>query len=80
MYSGDFDSEVPIIGTKKWVRMLRNEYQIPLQRVWREWWVAGQHKHEDQVGGYVWQLDGLTFATVRGAGLRSGIDRPQAME
>lgn len=26
------------------------------------------HKHEDQVGGMVWTLKGLTFASVKGAG------------
>jgi serine carboxypeptidase-like clade 2 len=26
------------------------------------------HKHEDQVGGMVWKLRGLTYASVKGAG------------
>lgn len=60
--------------------MLKNEHKLPLNKIWREWWVQGQHKGEDQVGGFVWELDGLTFASVRGAGLRAGIDRPESME
>ena len=30
--------------------------------------MPGLHKHEDQVGGMVWKLDGLMFASVKGAG------------
>ena len=53
---------------------------MPVKKVWREWWIPGTHKGEDQVGGYIQELEGLTFVTVRGAGLRSGIDRPVSME
>jgi len=27
---------------------------MPVKRVWREWWVPGLHKGEDQVGGFIW--------------------------
>lgn len=30
--------------------------------------MKGIHKHEDQVGGMVWGLRNLTFASVKGAG------------
>jgi serine carboxypeptidase-like clade II len=39
-----------------------------VEEQWREWWVPGLHKHEDQVGGMVWKLRGFTFASVKGAG------------
>lgn len=44
---------------------------------WREWWVPGLHKHEDQVGGMVWKLKGLTFASVKGAGHMVPKDKPK---
>ena len=54
IYSGDMDSTVPITGTKKWLHLFKNEHQIPIKRNWREWWVPGKHKGEDQVGGFIW--------------------------
>jgi carboxypeptidase C (cathepsin A) len=48
--------------------MLREEQGLPIVDPWREWWVPGFHKHEDQVGGMVWQLKDLTFASIKGAG------------
>ena len=56
VYSGDLDSSVPIIGTKKWVEEFKAEQGIPIKRNWREWWVPGKHKGEDQVGGMVWEF------------------------
>ena len=53
---------------------------MPVNKNWREWWVPGKHKGEDQVGGFVWELEGLTFASIKGSGLRAGIDQPEAME
>lgn len=52
---------------------------MPVRRVWREWWVPGLHKGEDQVGGFIWELRDLTFVTVKGGGFRTGLDQPQAM-
>jgi carboxypeptidase C (cathepsin A) len=40
--------------------------------------VKGLHKHEDQVGGMVWTLKGLTYATVKGAGHMAPQDQKQA--
>ena len=39
-----------------------------MEEPWREWWVPGLHKHEDQVGGMVWSLRGLKFVSIKGAG------------
>jgi len=52
---------------------------MPVKRIWREWWVPGQHKGEDQVGGFIWELRDFTFVTVKGAGFRAGVDQPKAM-
>jgi serine carboxypeptidase-like clade 2 len=66
--SGDVDNSVPITGTMTWLTRMKNEFGLPIEEQWREWWVPGLHKHEDQVGGMVWKLRGLTFASVKGAG------------
>jgi len=29
---------------------------MPILKNWREWWVPGKHKGEDQVGGFIWEL------------------------
>lgn len=68
IFEGDVDNSVPITGTVTWLTRLRDNEGIPIMEQWREWWVPGLHKHEDQVGGMVWKLKGLTFASVKGAG------------
>lgn len=35
IFSGDLDSSIPIIGTKKWVARLREQLDIPVKKVWR---------------------------------------------
>lgn len=65
---GDVDNSVPITGTLAWLTRLRDEFGIPMEDQWREWWVPGLHTHEYQVAGMVWKLKGLTFASVKGAG------------
>lgn len=52
---------------------------MPVKKIWREWWVPGFHKGEDQVGGFIWQLRDFTFVTVKAGGFRTGADQPQAM-
>lgn len=52
---------------------------MPVRRIWREWWIPGKHKGEDQVGGFIWELRDLTFVSVKGAGFRTAYDQPQAM-
>lgn len=79
MYSGDVDSFVPIIGTKRWIEDLRHSLEMPVKRIWREWWVPGRHKGEDQVGGFIWELRDITFVTVKNAGFRAAWDQPLAM-
>jgi hypothetical protein len=74
------DSTVPITGTKFWVNQYKTTYEVPIRKNWREWWIPGKHKGEDQVGGFIWEIEGLTVVTVKGAGFKAGIDQPVAME
>lgn len=54
VFSGDVDSYIPITGTRRWVDELRHTLEMPVRRIWREWWVPGRHSGEDQVGGFIW--------------------------
>ncbi|XP_020113586.1 uncharacterized protein LOC109727809 [Ananas comosus] len=58
LYSGDVDDVVPITATRYSVKDLN----LPIKTPWRAWYT----KYE--VGGYVEEYEGLTLATVRGAG------------
>lgn len=68
VYSGDVDANVPITGTITWVQRLREQFSLPVLEPWREWWLPGLHKYEDQVGGMFWKVKGLTFVSVKNAG------------
>lgn len=59
VYSGDVDAIVPVVGTRRWVSRLGR----PVVKPWKPW-ISGTK----QVGGYVVEYDGITLATVRGAG------------
>ncbi|XP_059663519.1 serine carboxypeptidase 1-like [Cornus florida] len=58
IYSGDIDSVVPVTSTRYSISSLK----LPIQTPWLPWYT------NDEVGGYVVEYQGLTFATVRGAG------------
>ncbi|EPS67928.1 hypothetical protein M569_06845, partial [Genlisea aurea] len=58
LYSGDTDSVVPVTATRFSLSHLNLKVKIP----WYPWYSEGQ------VGGWTEVYDGLTFATVRGAG------------
>ncbi|XP_059663516.1 serine carboxypeptidase 1-like [Cornus florida] len=58
VYSGDIDAVVPVTSTKYDM----NTLNLPIQTAWRPWYI------NNEVGGYVEEYKGLTFATVRGAG------------
>ena len=68
VYSGDTDSSVPITGTWYWINKLRSELQLPVINPWRPWFYPGDKAGESQVAGFVMELQGLTFASVRGVG------------
>ena len=57
-YSGDQDASVPTLGTLGWIEALNWD----VTDAWRTWMQDGQ------VAGYVEVRDGLTFASVHGAG------------
>lgn len=67
-YSGDKDGVVPTQGSIGWINALNRSEIVP----WKAWSDAA-----GQVGGYYWQLDGLDFATVHGAGHMVPQDEPQ---
>ncbi|KAL5993430.1 Serine carboxypeptidase-like 35 [Asimina triloba] len=59
VYSGDTDGRVPVTSTRYSI----NEMGLKIKEKWRAWF------HKQQVGGWVVEYEeGLTFATVRGAG------------
>lgn len=78
IYSGDVDANVPITGTLRWIELMKDVEGIPVEEPWREWWVPGLHRHEDQVAGMVWKLRGFTFVSVKGAGHMVPTDKPKA--
>ena len=77
IYSGDIDANVPITGTLRWITLMKDVEGIPVEEPWREWWVPGIHKHEDQMAGMVWKMRGFTFVSVKGAGHMVPTDRPK---
>ncbi|XP_078448538.1 serine carboxypeptidase-like 35 [Wolffia australiana] len=59
IYSGDTDGRVPVTSTRYSI----NKMELSLKEDWRAWF------HKKQVAGWVVEYkEGLTFATVRGAG------------
>lgn len=58
VYSGDTDGRVPVLST----RYSLSSLNLTITRAWRPWY------HQKQVGGWVQEYEGLTFATFRGAG------------
>ena len=72
VYSGDADAMVPITGTKFWLREFMEEYKRPVKRPWRPWVT-----HNQNVSGMVWEIEGLTFASIRGAGHMVPTDKPE---
>ncbi|XP_058067425.1 serine carboxypeptidase-like 32 [Magnolia sinica] len=66
VYSGDTDGRVPVLST----RYSLSELGLPITRSWRYWY------HQQQVGGWLQEYDGLTFATFRGAGHAVPIFKP----
>eukprot|EP01018_Ginkgo_biloba_P005861 Gb_10864 [translate_table: standard] len=58
IYSGDVDAVVPVTSTRYSI----NGLKLPIKKSWYPW------MNGDEVGGYSVIYEGLTFATVRGAG------------
>lgn len=66
IYSGDTDGRVPVLST----RYSLSSLGLPITRAWRPWY------HQKQVGGWIQEYEGLTFATFRGAGHAVPIFKP----
>ncbi|PRQ28859.1 putative carboxypeptidase D [Rosa chinensis] len=58
LYSGDTDGRVPVLSTRYSLGALG----LPITKTWRPWY------HQKQVSGWYQEYEGLTYATVRGAG------------
>jgi len=67
-YSGDKDGVVPTWGTLGWINALKRT-EVAAWRAWED--------SENQVAGYFWQLDGLDFGTVHGAGHMVPMDQSE---
>lgn len=67
VFSGDIDSVVPVTATRFSLAQLRLATKIP----WYPWYV------KNQVGGWTEVYEGLTFATVRGAGHEVPLVKPR---
>ena len=70
-YSGDQDAIVPLEGTMYWFQEYRKQFGAPIKKSWRPWVTASQN-----ISGMLWQLEGLTLATVIGAGHMVPTDKP----
>jgi len=62
IYSGDTDGAVPYRGTELWTSSLN----LTLNNDWRQWFMDTDFG--SQVAGFVTEYQGLTFATIKGAG------------
>ncbi|KAH7655700.1 Peptidase S10 serine carboxypeptidase protein [Dioscorea alata] len=58
LYSGDLDIVCSVTSTRYFI----NKLNLTIKTPWRPWYT------NEEVGGYVVGYEGLTFATVRGAG------------
>lgn len=67
IYSGDTDGRVPVTSTRYSI----NEMGLRIREGWRAWF------HKEQVAGWVVEYQGLTLATVRGAGHQVPVFAPQ---
>jgi hypothetical protein len=67
IYSGVFDASVPVTGTMRWIEDLRDSAGLATTRPWTSWLLR------DINGGDVWEMRGLTVATVRSAGYVIGL-------
>ncbi|KAL4589912.1 hypothetical protein LXL04_002824 [Taraxacum kok-saghyz] len=67
MFSGDTDSVVPVTAT----RLSLSHLNLTVKTQWYPWYLNGE------VGGWTEVYDGLTFATVRGAGHEVPLLQPQ---
>jgi carboxypeptidase C (cathepsin A) len=63
---------VPIQGTLDWLKRYRSDFGASIKKGWKPWLVDGK-----DFGGMVWELDGITFWSVVGAGHMVPTDKPK---
>ncbi|CAD8089514.1 unnamed protein product [Paramecium primaurelia] len=81
IYSGDVDAVVPVTGTMFWINKLQTELSLLTLSPWRPWYVEGKREVDpNQNAGYVLDLDGLTFMTIRNAGHMVPLDKREEAE
>ncbi|PQQ13874.1 serine carboxypeptidase II-3-like [Prunus yedoensis var. nudiflora] len=68
IYSGDTDGIFSVTSSRYALHILN----LPIKTPWRAW-----YSNIREVGGYVVGYEGLTFATVRGAGIMVPSNQPQ---
>jgi cathepsin A (carboxypeptidase C) len=71
LYAGDMDMACNFIGVQEFAASLKR----PITHEYTNWMYEKNHKNQ-QIGGFMRRWDGLTFATVRGAGHMVPTDRP----
>ena len=71
-YSGDLDSVVGTVGTIEWIKTSKMYKSIV--KPWRMWFVPGN----TEVAGYQWNMEGLDFVTLHGAGHMAPQDKRAA--
>jgi len=71
-YSGNIDAVVPTQGTLGWINSMN-------RTVVNEWRQFNSTDTSGQVGGWIEDLDGITFVSVLGAGHMVPSDRPVAI-
>jgi carboxypeptidase C (cathepsin A) len=59
-FSGNTDGAVPTTGTRNWIDSMNR----PIHEEQRTWFIPGQNT----AAGVITEYEGLTFATVHGAG------------
>lgn len=82
-FSGDKDGVVPTPGTINWINHWLDEANstiAPEQEAWAPYTATNQYNEEKHVAGYHWKLNGMTFATVHGAGHMVPTDQPQVAQ
>ncbi|KAM3137558.1 hypothetical protein pb186bvf_010348 [Paramecium bursaria] len=67
-FSGDIDGVVPITGSLYWIDKLQREFGLPTIVPWRPWYKSGTNDQTRQNAGSYWQIQGLTFVSIRNAG------------
>lgn len=63
---------VPIQGTLYWLKQYRSDFGASVKKSWRPWSADGKG-----LAGMIWEIDGITFWSVVGAGHMVPSDKPR---